>query len=412
MNLLFGLKIFADVAYLFYALGSILSRIGLSDQVALVPFALGICAGVSGLLLDRFPKNRLPAVPVSLLPLLLIPVLHKIPDLILLGVGEIYLFVCVMKRGNRVDYETDLSRFYVCLRVAALPLFIAIIIGNWGGFKSFMLVWMFFYLAIRVLMLRMLRHADRVTTDRRFRLITLSEIGGICLVGALFSGDYILTALKFLWHCLTSYIIMPLITLFVYLLRGIVWVLKQIFGEVKIGETDVLQNMQEAVNGWSVTDGLVEEADQAQASKTGTVIAIVIICIGVAILVTLLILLIRYLAARGDREQENDLPEEREALGPGDMPRRDKRLTGSKRDRVRQYYRRFLHMAQNEGMDLDLNLDTREIGKAARFRFHPPSLDALRNVYVRARYSTEEITGEDVDRAKQAYDRLKKDRIH
>lgn len=43
-----------------------------------------------------------------------------------------------------------------------------------------------------------------------------------------------------------------------------------------------------------------------------------------------------------------------------------------------------------------------------RPRFQPQALDGLREVYIRARYSSQEITSADVKQAKEMYDDLKK----
>ena len=75
---------------------------------------------------------------------------------------------------------------------------------------------------------------------------------------------------------------------------------------------------------------------------------------------------------------------------------------------MRNYYRKFLKQALKAGLDPDENADSREIAQQMRPKFQPHALDGLREVYIRARYSSQEITSADVKQAKEMYDDLKK----
>ena len=71
-------------------------------------------------------------------------------------------------------------------------------------------------------------------------------------------------------------------------------------------------------------------------------------------------------------------------------------------------YRKFLHMCVRAGLDPDLNLNSRDVNKAMGKNFDMPAMDGLREVYIRARYSSGEITDDDVKTAKQMLERTRK----
>ena len=135
----------------------------------------------------------------------------------------------------------------------------------------------------------------------------------------------------------------------------------------------------------------------------------VLAALGIVALCALTFALLRILSRQMSRDAAVERREERESI---DASRRGESAGGALRrrkdpvDAVRYTYRKFLRLAQSRSVPINERQNSLQIRNLSRTRFEESALDALRETYIRARYG--EISGpEDVQRAKDAYERLR-----
>ena len=416
MSVTFALKILTDLCYFMFAISSITSKFDHSGLLFTSPVIVAVSAFLCAFAAEKKPKRRI----LRLLPLLVcgcafiftetaVDYVNTIPMII-------YLAVMVWMGAMKNSYSVAQKQFFLLLKILPVIAVFTVVANNKKGFVQVMLPYFFMFLIFTVMLLRMLRHSDEVAKDKKFTIMNTLEIGGVCGFGYLLSTGKILAAVKFIFSCIMNYLVTPI-------MKGIGWVLSLIpralgaFGrlfdanfdvpDLKIDLSDI--DFSELQTG----QGMPDAGDQAvmdyyaeEAAKGGDLaLRYIGIALGVIIMVVLVIVLFRVLMRMGRRDDDNQFADTREVLTDDSS---DERLGRSARDRVRNYYRKFLKICVREGLDPDLNLNSRQVNQSMMKVMDVPAMDGLRDVYIRARYSSAEITEEDVKTAKQMLSESKK----
>lgn len=409
MNIMFALRIFTDLCYYSFAMASLASLAKHSGLLITSPLIMAVAAYFVPMVMKKWPKDY----KKHLLPLLICPLAfiftRTAADVVVTVPMIAYLFFIIYRNMAYVDYEGALSRFFLCLKILPAPAFLTLISSNKDGFMEVMLPYFFFFLVLTFMMLRMLRHSDKIMTDRRFRIMNVAEIAALCVLGYLMSSGLMMRILKGIGWLLMKYVLDPIFTGLSYVFGGFVWLLNKAFGWIDLFPDDV--DFSQLENGTGMTEGeaaiweYYEEA--AESSTTPQIMTYIAIGVGVILLILILFFLFRALMRIGRRNEDNNFADVRESLdekGEGGKTR----LGLSYRDRVRQVYRKFLKLSYKIGVDPDENLCSRDINEQVSHKLNRPALKGLRGVYLRARYSSEEITKEDLKAAKEAFDSLGK----
>ena len=408
MSLLFSLRVLTDLCYFVYVISSITSKFAHSGLLMTSLFIMAVAGYLCCYARQKRPQKR----AVSFLPLLLTAAAFIFTktavDYILTIPMVIYLFVLVLKDKISVSYESSLDRFYLLLKIAPVGILFTVLASNKDGFTEVMLPYFFFFLIVSIMLLRMLRHSDQVNSDNKFRLMNTLEIGAVCGLGWLLSTGAILSIFKAVGNFTMLYILRPIFTGGLYVFGLIAWVFRKIFGLINIEfeERDLseLRIGEEALDPgeMAVMEFYAEEAEKGGDAQIMQYLGI---AIGVIVFAVLAIILFRVLMRVGRKGVDNHFGDYRESI---DLDPGEDKLGRSPRDRVRAMYRKFLHMCVRAGLDPDLNLNSRDVNKAMGKNFDMPAMDGLREVYIRARYSSGEITDDDVKTAKQMLERTRK----
>lgn len=408
MNLVFSLKILTDLCFFMFAISSITSVAPHSGLLATSPLIVALAAYFSRVLSVKLPKKAwLRYAPLALCGLCFL-FTAQAADVVVTVPMVLYVAFVAFKKRYEVDYDTTLSRFYLCLKVIVVPLLIVVIANNWAGFVGVMLPYFFFYLVLTVMLLRMLRHNEKVLSDRRFRLMNVMEMLLLCGAGYLLSSGYMLMAFRFLIGLVVRFILRPVLTGVVYVFGGFAWVLSKIFSGIDFHAKDVdLSALDDLGQAVQQGDQNMQEYAQNQDTTATRIMTYILIGIGALIVVLVVILLFRALMKAGRRNDDNKFEDVRESLDDSDEGGA-RRLTRAPRDRVRHYYRKFLKLCDVRGIGAGEHLNSREINEKVWHIFQTPSLSALRELYIKARYSSAEITANDVKEAKGAYEDVKK----
>lgn len=408
MSLLFALRLLTDLCYFMYVISSVTSKFAHSGMLMTSPFAMAVSGYLCCWLWQKKPEKR----ALRLLPLLLAGaafIFTKTPvDYVVTIPMVIYLCIVVLKEKMSIAYEQTLDRFYLLLKIMPVAILFTILAGNKKGFTEVMLPYFFFFLIVTVMLLRMLRHSEQVNSDNKFRLMNTLEIGAVCALGWLLSTGYILSIFKAVGYFVMDYILRPIFTGGLYVFGLIMWPIRKLTGMIDIDLEDYdFSELNIGEEAADAGDMAVMEFYAEEAAKGGDaqIMQYVGIAVGAIALIVIGIILFRILMRVGRKGVDNHFGDFRESI---DADPGEEKLGRSPRDRVRAMYRKFLHMCVRAGLDPDLNLNSREVNQAMGKNFDMPAMDGLREVYIRARYSTGEISEDDVKEAKQMLERTRK----
>ena len=409
MDALFGIKMLIDYFFYMFFVTSLSTCAHHSGMLITSPLICALGATLCYTAARKAPKKRL----VKYLPILITAACFVFTkytgDKIITVPMIVYLAVVMYKNITYVEYDGATSRFYFCLKLIPVPLLLAAIASNKSGFVEVMLPYMFMYLVVNVMFMRMLRHNVRIYTDKKFISMNVLEIAGLCGLGWLFSSGMIVTAMKWVIHMIAMYILRPILYGILYIFAGIAWLLDKIFGNINfdLSEIDLSQLSDQLEMGEQEKSIMEIYEEESGTGKAAEITTYVLIAIGAIIVVLLIILLFRALTRMGKRHDDNEFIGEREAIADEDEEKK-KRLGFNPRDRVRHYYRKFLKLVYRIGVDENANYCTIDFVNQVHHVLHRPSMHSLRDVYIKARYSSQDITSDDVRQAKNAYDGLKK----
>ncbi len=408
MNLVFALKILTDLCFYMFAVSSVASVAPHSGLLETSPLIASVAAYFSRLLYARFPKRAwLRYLPLLLCAGCFLFTAHT-ADVVVTVPIVLYVAFVIFRRTYEVGYDEMLTRFYTCLKILVVPMLIMVVANNWRGFVDVMLPYFFFFLVLTVMQLRMLRHNEKVLTDRRFRLMNVGEILLLCGAGYLLSSGYMLTAFRFLLGLVVRFVLRPVLTGIVYIFGGLAWLLNKAFSGIDFHMEDVdLSGLDDLGQAMQQGDQTTQEYAQNPDSPVTRIMTYILIGIAVVIVILVVFLLFRALMRAGRRDDDNKFDDVRESLDDPDSGAA-RRLTHAPRDRVRRYYRKFLKLCDVRGIGAGEHLNSLQINDQARRVFRTPSLSALRELYIKARYSSAEITAADVKDARSAYEEVKK----
>lgn len=408
MSLLFSMRMLTDLCYFVFMISSITSKFAHTGLMMTSPFIMAVSGYLCCTLWQKKPDRKwLRFVPMLLCAAAFV-FTKTVVDYVLTVPMVIYLFVIVLKEKMTIGYEPTLDRFYLLLKIMPVAILFTILASNMDGFTEVMLPYFFFFLIVSVMLLRMLRHSDQVNTDNRFRLMNTLEIALVCGLGYLLSTGYIISIFKLVGNATMNYVLRPVFTGGLYLFGLIAWPFRKLMGLIDVNLEDYdFSELNIGEEAADAGDKAVMEFYAEEAAKGGDaqIMQYLGIAVGVIVLIILAVVLFRILMRVGRKGVDNHFGDMRESIDAD--PNEDK-LTRSPRDRVRNLYRKFLRMCVRAGLDPDLNVNSREINQAMNKNFDVPAMDGLRNVYIRARYSSEEITEDDVKVAKQMLDKAKK----
>lgn len=409
MRLIFTLKILTDLCYFMFAISSVTSCFAHSGLLLTSPAIIAISAYFSALAAEKQPKRpylRYAALVICLGAFIFTSTAADwIVTIPMIG----YLAFIVHRGSFGAGYDQTQDHFYMCLKLIPVVAILTVVAGNLDGFLEVMLPYFFMFLILTIMLLRMLRHSAEVFQDRKFRILNAIEIALVCGLGYLLSSGYIMKVFGFVGTLCMNYVLRPIFTGLLYVFGGVVWIFRKLFSGVDINLEDVdFTELQEGL-GQGVEAGEQEIMDfyaEEAAKSDSQALTYIAIAVGAIVLIVLVVVLFRLLMKAGRRAESNTFGDVREAID--DDIDSDQKLTRSPRDRVRGCYRRFLRMCVRSGLDPDLNLNSFEVNQAMSRNFDGPAMDGLRGVYIRARYSSEEITEDDVKTARQMLDKAKK----
>lgn len=406
MSFAYALKVLADVTFFFTLASMFAPSAGQTGMLLTTPAICGLCAGLCAALRGRKPA-WLRFLPLAGLAAVF-AFTRSAADMVVSAPPVLYVCWYVWKRPQVTDYRDALSRFFLCLKILPCVFVFAALVGNWTAMRDIVLPYFLLFLVLTVLLLRTLRHDEATISQTRFKLLNLASLAAVGLAGALLSSGLVLRVFRFIGSGIVRFLLRPVLMAVIYLFAGFVWLISRLFEGIEFDPEELdLSQLGENMDLGSML-GLSGDGEAA-AQQNNPIWDYILIGLAVIAAVALIVIIFRALAKHGRREEDNDFAAVREALEEEAPAARVN--PRENRQRVRHYYRKFLKLCAQRGFELTEFQDSAEIERGTRHLFRNPAQTALRDVYVRARYSSAEVTPEDVQAAKENYNKLKRNEL-
>ena len=402
MSLAYALPFFCDVMLYFGALGCFGLLYFCRDALAWTPVMLLAACWLSGKLTGR-GKPWLRWLPMAV----------AVPCFIVAGnlAGRVaclpmlvYLPLYVYNNRRAPDYDYAADRFRHSLIALGLVVLLSLLFraAHWKDG----LPWLFMYFTLNIALLRLLRHDDGVARSLRFRAINLGGVALVCAAGFGLSQPGIVTVLRAGWQWFLDKVVLNLLALVAYIIQWTLYLISlplSWLGVARMGNVEMPRMDPGA--GYDATGPMAH----VEVKALPPIVRFLIKAFGVALLAVLVFLILRALSRRVARTEIQSGTDEREALDDTDHPGdRGPRLRRDSRDGVRQQYRRSLALIRARGGRVTRTMNTLQIQQQNSTTVDPEAMRALREIYLPVRYGNREATREDVKRAKEAVERMRR----
>ena len=317
----------------------------------------------------------------------------------------VYLPLYVYNNRRAPDYDYAADRFRHSLIGMGVALFLAALFRAASWKRG--LPYLFLYFTLNMTLLRLLRHDDRVARSRRFRVLNLAGVALVCAAGFALSQPAVIAMVRAAWNWFLESVVVNLLTALAfvlqYLLYGLAWLFTRIFGEGALGIV-------------GAPDLLSTEGSRTMLPRSPVEVRMLPVWVqwaikgfGIALLAVLVFLILRALSRRVGRTSTDSGNDERESLD-AEAPREPRALLRRRdpRQGVRRWYRRALVLIRARNGRVAPTMNTLQIQQENAEAVDYDAMNALREVYLPVRYGGREPTREDVARAKDAYERLRK----
>lgn len=254
------------------------------------------------------------------------------------------------------------------------------------------------YLLSSIMLVRSLRHIESGMDMKKLNRINLKYLGIIAALSIIMTIDSIRNAVVFIFSKIYEVIIdgllaillIPIRFLFMLVENLIEWLAGRELVEVEFGT----QEMEFGENGVDYRDLIQSEV----------VKEIVFSVLSLAVFILIIYIIYKILSKIGNRGHEGlEYQEEREYIKT-DKRKKNRffeRYPKELKEQVRYYYRKYLRALTKKKVEIkssDTSLDIKETSKET-FK----NEDKIREIYIKARYSNDDIKDEDVGIIKRAY---------
>ena len=398
MSILYALPFLCDVTLYFAALGLVGLLGWTGERIIAVPPILFLGCALSGLLLDRGRWRFLGLI--AAVPCLLLAQVWQERFFCIIPIVYLGLYI----DGNRrlPDYWDASTRFRRSLAVAGAVSLFSVVVGASTWQRG--LVYLCTYLALSVTLLRMLRHDEQVLRSRRFRILNLGGVALLCLAGYGLSLPAVGALLHRAWSLFAEYVLLNLLRVIGYILGWVLYFLSWILARIGAAPPEQAEMPYLDLRGAQAAPDLTGP----EKALLSPVVQALILLSAVTAAAIGIFLLLRMLSRRLEREEETTATDTRERIDdePGERRRRSRR--GEPGEGVRRSYRRSLQWLRARGGRVEPAMDTRQLLEENAASFDRGAMETLREIYLPVRYGGRTPSGEDVRRAAEALEQLKR----
>lgn len=333
---------------------------------------------------------------IAALPLPLAAVFYALP--------AVYALALLFKQ---IDFSAFLPNQDIFLWECKLLLLAAALeIGfagasNWENRSA---MWVFLFLSLGVLLLRMSRLGDKYQKDKRFWMWNGIYVVAVLLLALAGTSDAMLHSVVWLVKSAYMNLIVPILLGILYLFSSILEVL--VSGLMSLfPEWELKTRIQEfTVDPLAEQLKDVEEKDIPYQFKWIMVVIIVIIAA---------VVIWQIYKKLTDTTESN--PEKTLGMMTKSRIAKKDRKTGPGKDRedkqehtVRVLYQKFLKLCVKNGIEITPAESSLEIQEKASSVWETEEIRPLRRIYIKARYSGKNVSEAEMESAKEEYRKIKK----
>lgn len=402
MILCYFLKLLSECS-LYFVLANCFLSIAFTGINSLIPAILCALCGCCAFRLNQTKKKGLRYLA---LPLLLLNgfFVQGIGTAMVLFLPCFYLFMLIKEEHFFLDSEQQAFVFRWGLVASFLCFFL---FGSFIGLH-WVVPFILTFLFSSSFLMRLLRQNQSTLQDKRYLLHTAFQLGATLAAAALLTTETVLQQLQRLWAWFYSLLLEPISFYFAVALTYIGTAVDGLFQSVFTGIKHKEWHYQGGVHHRWHDEVFYQEIQESMSQESPAVIFLQICCLIIGICVVLAI--IRWRRKGEKLHRQTAVKETRRTLEvqkkeekpPMDLlPPKEPRLA------VRYYYRRFLYLCKKLEYQFPVSFTSQKIEESVRRQFGADSPHAIRQTYIRARYSNEEVSEADVALMKEQVNRLR-----
>ena len=402
MTLCFFLKILGELSLYFCIANAILSIALIGVESVLPLFILSAVAAAAHYMDEKHSKYRFFLIPL-LATLLLLG--SGFGYCLTVGLPALYIALTIIGQRYYIDHDTQADQFRTGIAVIVCFSIVFVLVLGLDHIVPFAMI----FLIANIFMLRLLRQDAEIFNETKFRVMNLLTVGATLLAAVIITSKPALMLLgKFYDFILT--LLQPVLYLFVYGGYGLYWVLTWIIATVRS-----LMSGESVDQNQLLESGMELLPEGFEPDYLGTSPDFVRLVQGAIVVIGVLLVVLYFLGNRRGRNKRSEgsirevrssvtnyRPDE-EKIYADHFPPREPRAA------VRYYYRNFLRICQNLGHEFPRHFTSKHIENTISYHFEKEPLQRMRDTYIRARYSEQEITKEDVKQIKEQVKLLKSD---
>ena len=399
MILCYFLKLLTECSLYFVAANCIMS-VAFTKIDSLVPAILCALAGTLSYWLHEKNRNRYLSLPLLAAALLFA---KGVGTAIALFLPVFYIFMVIKEKHFFLDSEQQSTLFRWGLAGSFICYFLFGIFIGVQWVVPFILLFLF----ANVLLMRLLRQNPANLNNKRYLLNNALQLGGALAVTALLTTDFVLGLLKSIWSWIYDTLIEPVAWWIsvglTYIGSWMNYFFQSIFNEYQHRE----QHNQFRPGDFH-DEAFYAQIEDAMGQESPAVIVLQICLLVIGICVILAI--IRWRRRGQNLHRQSAVKETRHAVTehkqeekvPVDLiPPKDPRLA------VRFYYRKFLHLCRKLEYQFPDSFTSEKIADSVSRQLGKEPVKNIRQTYIRARYSSKDISPKDVAAMKEQVSKLR-----
>lgn len=317
------------------------------------------------------------------------------------------VYILIRKRKSGILEEQKSVFLWQCKILAGMT-FVEMAFSSVENWERYAAVWAFLFFAFGVLMLRITRLGEEYRKNIRFWVWNGVYVVGVLFLAAALTSEVVTQAALWIVRNIYFKLIVPFLMAILYVVAGaanlVVWVLKQIF------PPEIANQMQEVVMP-AVGGGtqMTEEAEEVAGLPVPLQTFAWILAAAAVVLIVWYFSrkLLEEVSERRRRPQTGTVV--KSSLERPDTVFKKKGKITKQQEGIRLVYQKFLRLCRKQGVEIAASDTSRRIQEKAQSIWEEEKTGRLRELYLKARYSEQQIQEGEIEQAKKEYQKLKKE---
>jgi Na+-transporting methylmalonyl-CoA/oxaloacetate decarboxylase gamma subunit len=397
------LKIIGNISFIVGILSFLLSFVGNITLGEVIFLELAFAS----ILAQRIRNNKILYITAFIVMIIPIVFFNNLADRILISIAYFYTLYLNLKGLTKITYGGSIEGFKSAVRIMILVVLISIFLSlvsplKLAVFNRLVFPYFMVYLVASVILLRTLRHLEYNPASKEIDKINLRYSVGIISASFMLSLEVVRTLLfKSIY-----YIFRLLVDAISILFAGILWIFGYIF-EFLFSFLKGINMFKPKMSGLEKKElppenlgidnklGLMKQLEKKSNFSSLLQNKILVIVLGITILVIVLYIIIkvlqRYSFSRKEKKEDYTevkefIPRERNSINLLEKLFSLVRPKSSV-EKIRLYYRKYLHACIERGLEIRHSDTTLDIYKKSENFFNKDIIKRMRDIYIGVRYS-------------------------